>query len=63
MFKSVILLKNLLNILNIMKRPRIIRSQSKEPITIPEKLPEFEPFHDPVAPQIYPDENPVESPQ
>ena len=46
-----------------MKRPRIIRSQPKELNTIPEKLSEFEPFHDPVNPQIYPDESPVENPK
>jgi hypothetical protein len=52
------------NILDIMKRPRINRSQGNEPIEIPypEKVPEFEPLHDPVTPEIYPDENPVEKP-
>ncbi len=48
-----------------MKRQRIIKSQTKEPITIPqpEKLPEFEPIIDPNSPKIYPDENPVGNPQ
>ena len=48
-----------------MKRQRIIKSQTKEPITIPqpEKLPEFEPIIDPNSPKIYPDENPVVNPK
>jgi hypothetical protein len=48
-----------------MKRPRIVRSQPNEPLTIPQpgKMPEIEPFHDPTLPKVYPDENPIEKPQ
>lgn len=48
-----------------MNRPRIIRSLPKEPIGIPqpEKVPEFEPFHEPLIPKVYPDEAPIENPQ
>lgn len=44
-----------------MKRQRIIKSQTKEPITIPypEKLLDFEPIIDPNAPKVYPNESPV----
>ena len=47
-----------------MRRQRIIKSQTKEPITIPqpEKTPDFEPIIDPNSPKICPDENPVGNP-
>lgn len=48
-----------------MKRPRIIKSQTKELISIPHpaKLPEFEPIIDPNGPKIYPNESPVSNMQ